>query len=207
MDKESLLSRLTSELSDARETALSELKSAIEQGSHPRDDYKELLVLSYIFLGGDIGMTFNMRAPGAFHQARWMLKGIYALKIFLFRSQFRLTFHELRAMEQVSLFIALLYAILWNEAMVHSHAPYNDLLFMRALYRRIPNERVAEVPLKAFKCHLWYLSEDLVPLSLFDERVTKEEKASMVQNMKREGKGLKFYSKPTNKAIQRPMCP
>ena len=93
-------------------------------------------------------------------------------------------------MTQASLFVALVYAIQWNQAMFPSHAPYNELLFMRQLYRGIPCLRVAQVALIVFMRHLWYVSEDLVPLSLFDERVTKEKKAAMVHDMKK-SKGQK----------------
>jgi len=41
----------------------------------------------------------------------------------------------------------------------------------------------------AFHCHLWYYSEQLVPLSLSDDRVDDEIKAAMVRN----------FSRPPNK--------
>ncbi|KAG0725689.1 hypothetical protein GWK47_038114 [Chionoecetes opilio] len=69
-----------------------------------------------------------------------MAKGIYALQVFLFQGQVKLTAHELQAMEDISLFVALLYATKWNEAMVPQRAPLNDLLFMRDLSRGIPNQ-------------------------------------------------------------------
>ncbi|KAG0725701.1 hypothetical protein GWK47_004588 [Chionoecetes opilio] len=154
MEKDSLHALLTGALSEHRERALHELKSALEGGTHPREDYEELW-LSYLFLGGDLGKDYRFRAPGAFHQARWMAKGIYALKVFLFRGQVKLTAQELQAMEDISLFVALLYATKWNEAMVPQRAPLNDLLFMRDLSRGIPKPGVADVALKAFRRHLW----------------------------------------------------
>lgn len=52
-----------------------------------RDDYKELLELTLIFLGEDSGPV-SFRPPGAMHHARWMSKALYALKIFLFSKVF-----------------------------------------------------------------------------------------------------------------------
>jgi len=52
----------------------------------PRDDYKELLQLSLIFLEDGTVKDFKIRRPGTLHRARWMAKLIYSLKIFLFRS-------------------------------------------------------------------------------------------------------------------------
>ena len=57
----------------------------------PREDYLELLRLCYVFLGGSFDRTAGFRAPGAIHNARWMAKAIYSLKIFLFQGQFKLT--------------------------------------------------------------------------------------------------------------------
>ncbi|KAG0711831.1 hypothetical protein GWK47_019771 [Chionoecetes opilio] len=95
MEKDNLHALLTGEFSEHRERALHERKNALESGLHPMEDYEELLWLSYLFLGEDLRKDYRFRAPGAFHQARWMAKGIYALKIFLFRGQVKLTAHEL----------------------------------------------------------------------------------------------------------------
>lgn len=50
------------------------------------DDYKEFLQLIVIFLGGKLEKNFNFRQPGAYHFARWMAKGIYLLKMLLFKN-------------------------------------------------------------------------------------------------------------------------
>src|SRR6218665_3842655 len=55
----------------------------------PRDDYRELLQLSLVFLGAVSEAHVNIRTPGAIHRARWMAKLIYSLKIFILRSQFK----------------------------------------------------------------------------------------------------------------------
>ena len=39
-------------------------------------------------------MNVKFRAPGAVHQARWMAKAIYCLKIYMFQEQFPLTAAE-----------------------------------------------------------------------------------------------------------------
>lgn len=55
-----------------------------------RDDYKELLELTLIFLEEDSG-AIRFREPGADHHARWMSKAIYRLKIFMFLNQFQVS--------------------------------------------------------------------------------------------------------------------
>ena len=54
----------------------------------PRDDYKELLELTIIFLGGQPPKGVRFRYPGAIHCARWMSRAIYTLKTVIFREQY-----------------------------------------------------------------------------------------------------------------------
>ena len=55
---------------------------------HPRDDYKELLELSSLFLGTMEKISF--RQPGPCSNARWMSKAIYTLKMYLLRDVYNL---------------------------------------------------------------------------------------------------------------------
>ena len=48
-----------------------------------RDDYRELIELSIIFLGGDKEKKLKIRPRGAMYQAWWMASAIYSLKICL----------------------------------------------------------------------------------------------------------------------------
>lgn len=63
--------------------------------TQPRQDYLELIKLSLILFGesDDVAVDgkVHFSPPGAYRRARWMAKGIYCLKIFLFRGQFKLT--------------------------------------------------------------------------------------------------------------------
>ncbi|KAK3922104.1 Deoxyguanosinetriphosphate triphosphohydrolase-like protein [Frankliniella fusca] len=58
------------------------------QKFQPRDDYKELLQLTVIFLGGIPNGGILFRKPGAVNKTRWMARAIYAFKMFLFQKQF-----------------------------------------------------------------------------------------------------------------------
>lgn len=51
----------------------------------PREDYEEFLLLTLLFLGEPLPPKKSIRAPGAFHHARWMAKAIYTLNIFIKR--------------------------------------------------------------------------------------------------------------------------
>jgi len=54
----------------------------------PRDDYRQLLELSIVFLGGNPPRGITFQYPGAIHRARWMARAIYSLKMWLFRNQY-----------------------------------------------------------------------------------------------------------------------
>jgi len=157
-------------------------KAALE-GSHPREDYEEFLKLSLIFLGGDKEARVSFRAPGAFHHARWMAKAIYSIKIFLFQQQFSLTAKEKRNVKELALFVSLVYVRFWHEAPLPIRAPLNDLLLLEEL-RKYPNMVVTKAASTAFGRHLWYISEILVGLSLFDDKIGADVKTLMVTNLR-----------------------
>ena len=151
--------------------------------SHPREDYKELIQLCLIFLGGSEAYAVSFRSPGAFHQARWMAKAIYCLKLYLFQDQFTMTTKERKGMTEMALFVSLVYTRFWHEAPRGISAPLNDVQLLEAL-DKYPNRVVAKAASESFGRHLWYFSEILVGLSFFDDRIEMELKAQMVSNLK-----------------------
>ena len=50
-------------------------------------------------------------ALGAIHHPRRIAKALYALKIYLFRDQFRLTSHETRGVRDFCVFVVRLYVL------------------------------------------------------------------------------------------------
>ncbi|KAG7154723.1 hypothetical protein Hamer_G015090, partial [Homarus americanus] len=72
-------------------------------------------------------------------------------------------------------------SIFWHEAPMAVRAPFNDLQLMKVL-KEYPHEKVAHAAQAAISRHLWYLSEHLIGLSLFDDRIDTETKKNMVQN-------------------------
>ena len=56
-------------------------------------DYKEFASLVFQLMGEKMDNARAVCAPGAYHRARWMAKGIYCLKIFGFRDQFQMSKH------------------------------------------------------------------------------------------------------------------
>lgn len=195
-------------LKDQRMTMIHYLQNTLENGTYPREDYKELLQLSLLYLGGWSQNYFPFRVPGALHQARWMAKAIYALKIVLFTQQLLnfpgITKKELSGMKQIGYFVCLVYVRFWHESVISRWAPKNDLDMIQIL-DSYPDINVKKSALAAAKRHLWYLSEINIGLAFLDERITQEEKNKMFLNLEKpakkkemkrlDGKTLKFDEK------------
>ena len=152
---------------------------ALLKKQQPRDDYREMVQLTILVLGGEV--EANIRKPGAYHRARWMAKVIYTLKITLFREQFALTEREKRALIRFTTFIVTTYVEPWMSAHCSTSAPATDLALLKALaaYR---DKEIGRASGKVMARHLWYLSEELVGLSLFDEATVVEEKRAIVSS-------------------------
>jgi hypothetical protein len=110
----------------------------------PRKDYKEFIELVIITLGGIPPGGIKIHQPGAYHQARWMAKGIYCLKIFLLRSQFNITKAEENSLSRICAFIVKCYIRMWCNASKACSAPLNDFNFIKTLQEyKNDDEKVA----------------------------------------------------------------
>lgn len=102
----------------------------------PRDDYKEMLTLKIMFLGGVPNKGMSFRAPAGFHRARWMEKAIYCqlkLKFFMLRDQFKETKKEIKAITEICVFVVTIYVRCWFHASVATSAPRNNLWRLKNL--------------------------------------------------------------------------
>lgn len=166
---------------------------------HTRDDYREFLQLALIFLGVDCG---NFRAPGATSHARWMAKGIYSLKIFLFREQFILSARDLDGLRDVCVFLVRIYIRAWIGCTNAITAPNQDFNFVRNAVTYAQVDRpVSAVILKKMSNHLWYLSPELMAMAFFDSNVLIEEKRKMIDRLQYDEPIVKVGE---NRNVQRP---
>lgn len=177
---------IASQLESEKDVLLAFISSQLSQ-FQPRDDYRELLQLAQLFLGADLRADVTIHQPGALHRARWMAKLIYSLKIFLFRSQFKLTERELSGLRRFNVFLMKVYLKTWFTCQCPTSAPRNDLSLLRNIeaYKTL-DASVATAAMKSFSNHLWYLSETLIGLAFFDADVSVDEKIDMVRALQRQ---------------------
>ncbi|GBM29634.1 hypothetical protein AVEN_130107-1 [Araneus ventricosus] len=98
-----------------------------------RVDYRELIELSIVFLGGDAEKKIKIRPPGAMHRARWMDRAIYSLKLSLFSSQVKLSTKDKKELLDVCLFIVTIYFKPWLQCIWAVKTPYKYLCFLKSL--------------------------------------------------------------------------
>ncbi|XP_057336674.1 uncharacterized protein LOC130675159 [Microplitis mediator] len=152
---------------------------------HPRNDYKELLNLCCIFLGGIPSTGIKFKVPGAAHHARWLAKAIYCLKIYMFKSQFHIRADEVSKLRRICLFIVKIYIKGWFSCPSAIKAPNQDLNFLQDLIKfKNIDVKISDVTAKKFANHLWYLSEEIASLAFFDNSVPQEVKSKMVEAIK-----------------------
>ena len=150
----------------------------------PRGDYKELLELSKVILGGIIernkGYVYKIQRPGADHHARWMAKSIYILKMTLLRHQLDLHWQTKRKVEKMSLFVVFVYLKSWFSASCLTSAANNDLeLFRRIDKFKSVHKKVSAAAANVLQRHTWYLTEELVPLALFNEKLPLDDRTHL----------------------------
>jgi len=131
----------------------------------------ELLVL---YLGGSV-KNFKFKIPGADHHARWMSKVIYCLKLALLSDQYILEPEVMSKILECASFQSIIYCKYWFQCPIPVMAPLLDLQY----YGKLLNWKQVS-PIQAFELtkllrkHLWYLTPELVTLSLFDQHVPAE---------------------------------
>ena len=176
----------STELADIRNEVIALCEQQLQE-HQPRDDYRELLKLMIIFLGRKPTEKAKFRAPGPMHQARWMAKAIYSIKVWLFQDQFKLTARESSGLLRLNIFLAKIYIKFWFQAPVAATAPRNDLQLLQLL-DSYSDRNLSEATSRKLAGHLWYLSEDLILLSLFDSTVDNATKRAMLKMLEeREG--------------------
>ena len=154
-----------------------------------RDDYQEVVNLTLILLGAfPKNSSYTIRPPGSISHARWMAKILCEFKIVLFSAQLLklglITEDEANSHKQLTQFLILYYVKPWMTATLSSDAPVNDVSLANSL-KNIPSHLLRIYPLfkamgEAMKTrleeHLWYLSEELVVMSLFSEKLDEPQK-------------------------------
>ncbi|KAG0721650.1 hypothetical protein GWK47_046059 [Chionoecetes opilio] len=86
----------------------------------------------------------------------------------------------IQALQRFSSFATEIYVLRWFESTVPSYVPANDLGFAKDILQ-YHDESIRKACFTTLSRHFWYLSEDLIGLSLFDSRLPVSDKQAIVQ--------------------------
>ena len=163
---------------------LSWAEEELGKNTWPREDYRELLRLTVVCLGGDVP-DFEFMMPGADHHARWMSKCLYYLKMNLLLNIYKISDEEKSQVEEISQFILILYVKSWFQSPLPTSAARNDLNFMVNIhrYRLVTRPKIAMSLLQSCSRHLWYLVPQTVVLALADPGLCARQKEEMARKL------------------------
>ena len=130
---------------------------------------------------------FFMRHPGAFHQARFLSKGLYLIKILMMAEiplENILPLDKRDAVDRIAKFIALFHAKYFLQAFLPTAAPRLDLQYWNDMTEFQNHDSVIATEVtESISRHLWYLTEELAVLALFDEQLQHETRNKIAQNL------------------------
>ena len=147
----------------------------LQQGTFPRDDYKEINELIVVYLGGVIPGGFKPKRKGAMHEARFMADAIYLLSMELFSDEF---LNDNRLVDQVhkmAVFIAIWHAPSFLKCSLAASAPANDLAYFYDMVELSEMEdkdysKIGTQVADSIQRHTCYLKAPQVIFGLFDEK-------------------------------------
>lgn len=172
-----------------RNEILNFVKGEIAKEKQPRADYLEFLELTILLLDENDN-KYKIRPPGAMHQARWMARSIYTIKIFLLRSELKLSPSIRKSLQDICVFILKHYVKAWFQCTIPEKAPMQDLQLLKA-FNSYKNKSISNAALEKLTAHLWYLSEEAVGLAFFDESISLLERIKMAENLSIEKIGFR----------------
>ena len=115
--------------------------------------------------------------PGPMHHARWMNNVIHSLKVLAISRSNKANNQGKKGITKVTIFVIRVYLKAWTEAPLAAYAPNNDLHLLKTLVKcESINNKISKAALIKLASRMWYLSEELVGLALFDKYVSNSMK-------------------------------
>ncbi|KAG0699479.1 hypothetical protein GWK47_002954 [Chionoecetes opilio] len=148
------------------------LQEILRSEKPPRADYREMAELTLIVLGDTPPRGIHWSRPGAIHQARWMARNLYSMKMFMFAEQLEYDEETVVKLERLNLFLGLFYTPMWMSSTLAADAPANYLQFMKDMMKfKRTDPEIAQAVLQKLENHKWYLTQEVVPFALFGSRL------------------------------------
>ena len=149
----------------------------LEQGTFPRDDYRELNELIVVFLGGQVPAGFKPKMKGAMHEARFMADAIYLLSMELFSGEFDMDQRLAEQVHKMAVFISIWHGPNFLKSGLAATAPRNDLEFFYDMLQLSDFDdpdyaRIGASVAESLQRHTSYLKGPQVIFALFDSQLS-----------------------------------
>ena len=162
------------ELQPAKDEVVELIRKVLQDKNFTyRGDYTKFLKRVLVLLTGDT-TGFKLSRLGAISDARWMAKDIGCCDLHLMKRKIfgELEKNTIMTQKQAALierfvkFISLVFVKWWIRCPLAAESGLVDLQLLSDI-RAYPDKTVATAAERALHNHLWYLTEELAPLSLF----------------------------------------
>jgi len=145
-------------------------------------------------LGVRFRIGFQMRKPGAVSSARFMQQALYLLKIAMLHgdaaNRFNLSPEELSNVLALAEYTVLFFVPHYLQSRLAAGAPRMDRDLHAAVQRYQAhqpiaslNHTLAQAALESVERHLWYLTEECIVFSLFDEKLEEGERREIADQL------------------------
>ena len=197
----------------------SEVRTMLKKASESkmvRDDYQELITLTQLLMMKDTS-NFSFMKPGAIHKARWMAKLLYTIKMVLLQNKIETELppgsvfdatgkskrkakkkkeSQVEKLTRLCKFVVAVYVLWWITCASATDAAEHDLLLLKVIssYKEVDGQ-IAETAFIAFQRHLWYLTEEMLPLCLFSPNISHDIKGSVAKAILRSSKNDDFVKR------------
>ena len=127
-----------------------------------------------------------------------MSKSIYILKMTLLFHQLDIHWQTKKKVEKMAIFIVFVYLKAWFNAPSLTSAATNDLDLYRSLQKfKAVHKKVSQSTSAVLNRHTWYLTEELIPFSLFDEDLSLDARTLLAAEIGQKSSGGTDIRKPT----------
>ena len=110
--------------------------------------------------------------------------GIYTLKALAFSDQLNLDEEDITKLTRLAIFLCPLYIPYFVSGSIGSDAPINDLEFFKKLVRfSSMDPELGDCAKTILLRHTWYLQEETVPMALFSDKLTEDDKSRLASKM------------------------
>jgi hypothetical protein len=113
-----------------------------------------------------------------------MAYSIYFLKMQLFSEQFEMADGERKGVHEISTCISLFHSAAFLKSRLSSISPALDLNYLAMMHHyKEENPAAAKVAIESVLKHLWYLTEEVVVLAIFDRKLDPIIRKGMVMKL------------------------